>query len=152
MFGEIRKEKIVLNPLGLIAQEEWLKTRIIRPELELDEFIIMPNHFHGIVIIKDIPKTHKENMIGTHGHGTHCRASLQRQPRSLGSIIAGFKSAATKRINEKRNMPCMPVWQSRFYEHIIRTDKDLNNIRAYIINNPIQWHEDEDNPIKDHGE
>ena len=76
--------------------------------------------------------------------GMHSHASQQKQPRSLGSIIAGFKSAATKRINEERKMPRTPVWQSRFYEHIIWNDKDLNNIREYILNNPMQWHADEE--------
>jgi REP element-mobilizing transposase RayT len=154
LFGEIIKEKMVLNSLGLIVLEEWLKTHAIRHELELDAYIIMPNHLHGIIVIKDEPETQKKSMVGTHGRAslrgvTPQNASLRRQSRSLGAIIAGFKSAATKRINEERNMPRIPVWQSRFYEHIIRNDKDLNNIREYIVNNPMQWHVDEENPIKD---
>ena len=144
LFGEIIKEEMVLNSLGLIVQEEWLKTEIIRPELELDEFIMMPNHLHGIIVINCEPEIKKQAVVGTHG----C-ASLQRKPRSLGAIIAGFKSAATKRINEERNMSRTPVWQPRFYEHIIRNDKELNNIREYIVNNPMQWHVDEENPMKD---
>jgi REP element-mobilizing transposase RayT len=157
LFGEITRERMHLNPLGLIVQEEWLKTQIIRPEIELDEFIIMPNHLHGIIIIKE---TH----VGTHGRASlrgittpdasmlrinPQAAFLQRQPRSLGAIIAGFKSSATKRINVERKMPYAPVWQPRFYEHIIRNDKDLNNVREYIINNPLQWHVDEENPCRD---
>jgi REP element-mobilizing transposase RayT len=66
----------------------------------------------------------------------------------LRSIIAGFKAAATKKINEKRNALGNPVWQSRFYEHVIRTEKELNNIREYILNNPMKWNEEE-NLIKD---
>ena len=123
------------------------KTQIIRPEIELDEFIIMPNHLHGIIVIKE---TH----VGTHSRAslrgiTTPDASLRRQPRSLGSIIAGFKSAATKRINVERKMPRAPVWQPRFYEHVIRNKKDLTNIREYIINKPMQWHVDEENPNQD---
>ncbi|RPI06422.1 MAG: hypothetical protein EHM64_03090 [Ignavibacteriae bacterium] len=160
LFGEIINGEMVLNSFGLIVQEEWLKSKIIRPEIELDEFIVMPNHLHGIIVIKD----ESQIMVGTHGraslpetfvHDTSDgRASLpetsddpaplRRQPRSLGSIIAGFKSAATKRINEERRMPRTPVWQSRFYEHIIRSEKDLTNIRDYIINNPIKWYADEE--------
>ena len=160
LFGEIIKGEMHLNPLGFIVQEEWLKTQIIRPEIELDEFVIMPNHLHGIIIIKD----ESQNMGGTHGRASlqgeptpdasmqrinPAHSSLRRQPRSLGSIIAGFKSAATKRINVERKIPYAPVWQSRFYEHIIRNDKGLNNIRDYIVNNPMQWHVDEENPDKD---
>ena len=150
LFGEIVNDEMILNPLGLIVQEEWLRTQVIRFEIELDEFVIMPNHLHGIIIVKDDPQI----MVGTHGRASlrgiyRQDASLRRQPRSLGSIIAGFKSAATKRINEERNMPRSPVWQSRFYEHVIRNEKDLNNVREYIINNPMQWHVDDENPKKD---
>lgn len=129
-----------MNEVGKIVQEEWLKTPGIRPEIELDEFLIMPNHLHDLIVIKDessIPKV-----------GTHSRASLQREPRSSGSIIAGFKSAATTRINIIRNTPYAPVWQGRFHDHIIRNEKDLNNIRDYIMNNPLNWWFDEENPGK----
>jgi putative transposase len=140
LFGEIRRGEMHLNPLGLIVQEEWLRTKTIRPEIELDDFVIMPNHLHGIIVI-----------VGTHGCASLRGnitpvASLRRQPRSLGSIVAGFKSAATKRINAERKTPYAPVWQSRFYEHIIQSEKDLKNIREYIMNNPIQWNKDEENP------
>jgi len=73
LFGEISKEEMQLNSLGLIVREEWSKTKDIRPEIDLDVFVIMPNHLHGIIVIKNEPKW--ENMGGTHG-----RASLQRQP------------------------------------------------------------------------
>jgi REP element-mobilizing transposase RayT len=138
IFGEVVDEKMHLNEVGKIAKEEWLKTPDIRPAIELDVFEIMPNHLHGIIVIKDessIPKV-----------GTHNCASLQRKPRSLGSIIAGFKSAVTTRINNTRNTPYVPVWQGKFHDHIIRNEKELNNIREYIMNNPLNWWFDEENP------
>jgi putative transposase len=138
LFGEIVKGEMQLNEIGKIAEEEWLKTAIIRPDVELDAYVIMPNHIHGIIIIND------KSPISI--VGTHSRASLRRKPRSLGSIIAGFKSAATKRINEMRHTPSFPVWQSRFYDRIIRSEKELNNVRDYIRNNPIQWAFEKDNP------
>jgi len=102
-LGEIVDGEMRLNKIGKIVKKEWLRTANIRSGIELDVFIIMPNHIHGIIVIKDessIPNV-----------GTHSCASLQRKPRSLGSIIAGFKSAATKRINEMRHTPSFPVWQ-----------------------------------------
>jgi REP element-mobilizing transposase RayT len=146
-FGEIIKEEMHLNPLGMIVREEWLRSQAIRPGIELDEFVIMPNHMHGIIIIN-------ETTVGTHScaslrGNTTSDVSLRRQRRSLGSIIAGFKSIATKRINVERKMPYAPVWQPRYYEHIIRNDKDLYNVREYIINNPMKWHMDAENPNKD---
>ncbi len=143
LFGEIINEEMKLPSIGLIIQEEWLKTKSVRPEIELDEYVIMPNHLHGIIIIKEQLKTKNNATVGTHG-----RASLQREPKSLGSIIAGFKSITTKRINEMRNTPRLPVWQGGFYDHIIRNENDLNNIREYIFNNPLNWQIDEENPLR----
>ena len=105
MFGEIINGEMRLNAIGKIVNEEWLRTTRIRPGIELDVFVLMPNHIHGIIVIKEespIPNV-----------GTHSCASPQRKPRSLGSIIAGFKSVATKRINEMRQTPSFPVWQKR---------------------------------------
>jgi REP element-mobilizing transposase RayT len=64
----------------------------------------------------------------------------------LGSFIAGFKSAATQRINTMRNTPSLPVWQRNYYEHIIRNEHELNEIRAYIAENPLRWALDENHP------
>lgn len=140
IFGEVVNEEIHLSKEGEIVKEEWLKTPKIRPEIELDVFTIMPNHIHGIIIIKD------ESIITKGVVGMHGRASLQRQHSSLGSFVAGFKSITTKRINIFRKTPHAYIWQKRFYDHIIRNEKDLNNIRDYIINNPLKWSLDKENP------
>lgn len=71
---------------------------------------------------------------------------MERPPKSLGSFVAGFKSAVTKRINEHRDAPGAPVWQRNYYEHIIRNDRALSAIREYIQNNPLYWHLDYYNP------
>ncbi len=68
------------------------------------------------------------------------------RPRSLGAFIAGFKSAATKRINELRGTPRVPVWQRNYHEHVIRDDASLHRIRQYIIDNPSRWAFDRENP------
>ncbi len=78
--------------------------------------------------------------------GAHSSAPLRRTPRSLGSLIAGFKSAVTKRINMLRTSPGFPVWQRNYYEHIVRDEDDNNRIREYIVSNPVRWAEDENNP------
>ena len=84
----------------------------------------------------DVPPT-----VGAHG-----RAPLHRPPRSLGSFVAGYKSAATKRINVLRRTPGLSVWQRNYYEHVIRNDRDLAHIREYIAANPARWAEDENYP------
>jgi len=138
-LGEINKGEMWLNEIGKIVEEEWLRTLNIRSGIKLDVFVIMPNHIRGIIVISD--ESSKQSVVGTHS----C-ASLQRKPRSLGSIIAGFKSAATKRINEMQHTPSLHVWQKRFYDRVIRNDKELAIIRDYFHNNVLQWTFKDDNP------
>jgi REP element-mobilizing transposase RayT len=106
----------------------------------LDEFVVMPNHFHGIVIIqcRDVE--------------THSYASLQGQfknkfgpqSKNLAAIIRGFKGTTTKQIHSAGF--CDFAWQPRYYEHIIRNENESNSIREYILNNPLQWELDRNNP------
>jgi REP element-mobilizing transposase RayT len=135
LFGEIKDDKVLLSHYGELVTEEWLRTAEIRNEVEIDYFIVMPNHVHGIVSIRDYAD------VGAHG-----RAPLQRLPRSLGSFIAGFKSIATKRINELRHTPGSPVWQRNYYERVIRNEDELMRMREYITDNPARWAEDVENP------
>ena len=81
------------------------------------------------------------------------RAAGAKGPRSgsIGALVAGFKSAVTKRVNEVRKSPGKPVWQRNYYEHIIRNEEELNKICDYIEQNPSQWAEDEDNLQKEKG-
>ncbi len=143
LFGEIVVDAMRLNAYGEIVQEEWFRSAEIRREIALfsDEFIVMPNHIHGIVRIVESPDTHVEATCPT--VGATGRSPLRGPAkRSLASFVAGFKSAATKRINEHRGTPGATIWQRNYYEHIIRHGESLNRIRAYILNNPLQWHSD----------
>jgi len=142
LFGEVVDGKMQLNEFGLMVQEEWLRTESIRAEVELDVFVVMPNHFHGVVVITT-PAPHiggTSESVGTHG-----RASLRRAPKSLGSLVAGFKSVVTKRINQLRNTPGIPVWQRNYYERVVRNERELDVIRQYIVDNPAKWPEDKEN-------
>ena len=143
LFGDIVDGEMRLNDFGRIVEEEWWRTETIRPEIELDAFVVMPNHIHGIIVIID------GGDVGAHG-----RAPLQkpgvayRPPRSLGSFVAGFKSAVTKRINAQRDTPNAPVWQRNFYEQVIRNEFTLNEFRGYIVTNPGRWADDRENLAK----
>ncbi|MCP9448369.1 MAG: hypothetical protein NNA22_12480 [Nitrospira sp.] len=140
LFGDGVGGEIRLNGLGEIVRQEWLRTGHIRPNVELDAFVVMPNHVHGIIVL--------------HGDG---RGTLQRAPttverfgkptsNTIPTIVRLFKSATTKRINERRGTPGAPIWQRNYYEHIIRDDESLNRIRQYIAENPLRWHLDRENP------
>jgi len=119
---------------------EWNISFEIRSELFCDTFIIMPDHLHAILRI-DNPR---RIIVRTHG-----RASVQllnqnsgiayRPPKSISSFVAGFKSSATKQINELRNTPKLPVWQPRFHDHIIRNNGEYQRIKYYIESNPENW-------------
>ncbi len=159
LFGDIVDGQMQLNAWGRIVADEWLKSATIRQEIELDEWVVMPNHFHGIVFIQSIET---DRSVGANGDsvGANGRSPLQvsrhdrspqpgvapsMQPRSLSSLIAGFKSATTKHINIARKAPGTPVWQ-RNYDHIIRNEDALHQIRDYVQTNPCRWEGDRLHP------
>jgi len=141
LFGEITDGKMVLNAFGKIADNEWLKTGEIRDNVELSEYVIMPNHIHGIIVL---------NTVGAYGNTPLLPNTLRsnkpvfKSPsKTIGAIIRGYKSAVTKQINVLRNTPGMRIWQRNYYEHIIRNEKSYYRIAEYILNNPLNWREDE---------
>ena len=135
ILGYITDGKMEINVLGKIIVSEWLKTFQIRKNIQLDEYIVMPNHFHGIIIL-------------TENKGVLQYAPTNRfhsPSQSIGSIVRGFKSAVTRGI---KRMDCpffYSVWQRNYYEHIIRNERELNRIREYIQNNPLRWQYDREN-------
>jgi REP element-mobilizing transposase RayT len=143
ILGEIELGDLRTSPIGKIAIEEWAKTAEIRPNVEVDAFIVMPNHLHGILFISG-PTVGAHSCAPLRPPDEH--APPVRQPRSLGSLIAGFKAATTKRINALRDSPGVPVWQRNYYERIIRNEAELNRIRRYIKDNPARWDDDPENP------
>ena len=136
IFGEIMDGAMHLNPYGLIVASAWKQSSVIRQEIELDEWVVMPNHVHGIVVI-----THNSSGVpdiaGANGRLPPPISPMK--PRSISSFMAGFKSFTTKRINILRDTPGNVVWQRNYYERIIRDERALNNIRRYIQMNPINW-------------
>ena len=140
LFGEAMEDGIVLNDMGKFVEREWMISSEIRQEIQLDAFVVMPNHMHGIVVICD------HNPVGATGRSPLHSHHRTLPPKSLGSFVAGFKSSITKKINQLRATPGQPVWQRNYYEHVIRNEIDLEEIREYIQNNPLKWLEDENHP------
>jgi len=122
------------------VRDEWNKTQQIRPEIELDQFIIMPNHFHGIVWIVDGRGTARRAPTGE----PTCEQFGKPVAGSIPTIVRAFKSAVTRQINLYRNTPGAPVWQRNYYERVIRNEAEMNAVREYIANNPQQWALDAD--------
>ena len=151
VFGEVVNGEMILNVSGKIARDEWFKTAALRPYVKLyeDEFVIMPNHGHGVIWIMD----DGNDARALHGN-TQSRAERRSAPttptksvapRSLGAIVRGYKSAVTYAINTHEKIRGSVVWQRNYYEHIIRNDRELKNIGWYILNNPLNWQLDRDN-------
>ncbi|MBI2487427.1 MAG: transposase [Deltaproteobacteria bacterium] len=140
LFGEVIDSEMILSEIGEIAKQYWLEIPKHFDEAKLDEFVIMPNHVHGIVIIKN-----DNNVETRHGVSLQQRNQFSKPiPGSLSIIINQYKSSVTRRC--RKNGHSNFAWQSRFYDHIIRNENSLQKIREYINNNPIKWDIDENNP------
>ena len=139
LFGKVSEGCVYLNKYGEIAEKEWLYTEILRDNVRLDEFIVMPNHVHGIILI-----THQMNSRGVSQYASAVEPenNFRSPSNNLGAIVRGFKSTVTKQINELNNQPGDKVWQRNYYDHIIRNRQDLNRIRKYIRDNPENWEND----------
>jgi len=172
-FGEIKDEEMILNEYGEIAKNCWLEIPDHFQNAEFDEFIIMPNHIHGIVIIANdmdvgnadlrspqIANANNENIVNPSAVGNAINENIgnpsavrnadlrslqqQRTKMYIPKIIHGIKSSVTRKMREKYN-DFNFGWQKSYYDQIIRDEKSLDNIRQYIVDNPLKWDLDKNN-------
>lgn len=162
-FGEIADKTMMLNDTGKMIEKWWYKLKNKFSNIKLDKYIIMPNHIHGIIMIDD-GQTHNIKLGQTHDviGQTHRSAPTTTTTKNkqiivganlcvhpnISRIIQWFKSMSTnKYIQNIKNNNCPEfngkLWQRNYYDHIVRNDEELNNIRRYIQDNPINWKEDE---------
>ncbi len=167
-FGDVVDNKMILNDLGQMAEKYWLEIPQHFENIELDEFIIMPNHVHGIIVIDNTADGGKHrvrcdargftdarvrrdaiNRVSTdaaqhtdtndnHTGGITGKYNPMGK-KSLGEIVRWFKGRY--KFESKTINPAF-AWQTRFYDHVVRNENSLDNIRQYIINNPAQWEND----------
>jgi REP element-mobilizing transposase RayT len=124
-LGAVKEDKVILSTLGESVRRSWQWLETYYPYVELDEFVVMPNHIHGIIRISD-------------------RVALEaRLP--VGKLVAAFKSKVSREQKE-RCLQSAWIWQKDFYEHVVRNEQDLQEIREYIVNNPLKWQLDKENP------
>ena len=136
VFGNVVNGKMQVSKYGRIVETEWRKTASIRNNVKLDIFVVMPNHFHGIILISENVFVGATRRVAPTPHGP--------KPNSVGAIVGQLKSIVTKKI---RKMGLSDFrWQRNYYEHIIRNENELNCVREYIVNNPLQWQFDRENP------
>ncbi|MDB4928194.1 MAG: uncharacterized protein JWM10_678 [Myxococcaceae bacterium] len=143
LFGEVVDGVVVLNDAGLAVRGEWLRTAALRRDVAIDEFVVMPNHLHGVLVSHD----RSGDPLGASGMSDGLLPGARGpRARSLGAIIAGSKSAATARVNALRSSPGAPLWHRNYYEHVVRGGDELQRIRQYIVDNPRRWSLDRENP------
>ncbi len=131
-LGKIENQVMVLNQFGNIVLEEILKTEIIRPEIKIHDFVIMPNHLHLVIEILNVEKSSLIIEIPEN----------RMKPKSISSFVSGFKAAVTVRINKINDTQGSPFWQRNYYDNIIRNEKSYNKVMQYIKDNPIKWTSD----------
>jgi REP element-mobilizing transposase RayT len=141
LFGEIVNGDMRLNDAGSVVESVWDGLPGHYAHVELDAMVIMPNHFHGIIVLAPV------------GVGAgNVRAGFKPAPtpaamrHGLSEIVRALKTFSSRRINESRQTPGTKLWQRNYWEHIIRNESELNRIREYIHNNPTQWEMDKLHP------
>jgi len=130
-----------LNEIGTIITECWKDVPSRNLQAELDTFIVMPNHLHGILWIKDRARPTKQPLAPAGADRIPARGTA---PNSLGSVIGAFKAIVTKRLSHRQDVP-VTLWQRNYHEQIIRNDDALNRIREYIGLNESRWVDDPEN-------
>jgi REP element-mobilizing transposase RayT len=136
-FGHILNGRMILNKAGVIVQNEWLNTEKIRSNVILDEFVVMPDHFHAVLFLTGTQMVECYHM-GEYDSPIQKKSpvSFESPSQTIGAIVRGFKSTCTKKFNsEKLNI----LWQRNYHDRIIRDGRELLNIQNYIINNPSNW-------------
>lgn len=140
LFGEIMDGVMQLNRWGEIARMEWFKTAELRPHVELheEEFVVMPNHIHGIIWLVENVGTRRRRVPTAEAFGKPVAGSIP-------TIIRAYKSAVTYAINKLENSRGAAVWQRNYYERVVRNERELDVIARYIDYNPDAWQFDRDN-------
>jgi len=129
ILGQIKNGEIYLNEIGDAIHKNWFWLEKRFKDVKLDEFIVMPNHIHGII-------------LNTEEGGSRTAPTTLNKRKPLGRLIGAFKTVSTKEVNNIRNTPGQKLWQRNYYEHIIRNENDLQSIRHYIKYNPLKWDND----------
>jgi len=135
LFGNVIADKMILNDAGKIADNCWMEIPKHFPNAVLHEYIVMPNHVHGIIELIDVAN------VGAKNFSPLQHSPLFKSPsKTIGSIVRGFKIGVTKWF--RNNTDIETVWQRNYHEHIIRNGQSYQTISEYIINNPAKWKDD----------
>ena len=140
-FGNTVTGKMILSESGRIANKMWYKLPEHFSFISLDEFVVMPNHVHGIIIIEPTPvgtlhATSLQSATSQQSTKNEFLSAISPKSGSLSTVIRSYKSAVSKNVHL---IDPDFSWQPRYYDHLIRSDQELDRIRKYIIDNPVKW-------------
>jgi len=144
LFAEIKNDESLLTPIGKIVCEEWERSTTLRKDIELGDFVVMPNHLHGILLLRETAENQSARSAALQEDWV-ARTSRDRAPNSVSSLIAGYKASVTRKIREHLNDSSFIAWQPRFYDRVIRNQTEYARICSYIQNNPRNWSTDSEN-------
>lgn len=151
VLGNVINGKMQLSRIGEMANNYWRKIPAHFPNTELNEFVIMPNHVHGIIVIDNV--VGNKNICSQLGknnndekNNNYCSLQVWQTKwgKSLSSIVRGFKIGVIKWCRQNNHEDF--TWQKSYYDHIVRNEESLHNIQEYIVNNPEKWEIDKNNP------
>jgi REP element-mobilizing transposase RayT len=134
VFGRVVDHKVQLSEIGMLAQREWLRIGQRFPHVGLDEFVVMPDHVHGILLLKDVKATFTES-----NDPDAPSSQIHVVPGSLGAIVRAYKSTVARLVNFNRFSDGNSLWQRNYYERVVEDERDLERIREYIRSNPMNW-------------
>lgn len=140
-FGEIINGEMSLSKSGIIVHDYWQNIPKYYESVELDQFVVMPNHIHGIIIVNNVGTG--QCPVPTKEMKGYLTPTEETQYGLISKIIGAYKSLTARKIKEADNTNFM--WQRSFYDHVIRDDHDMMRIQQYIINNPLKWDLDRNN-------
>jgi putative transposase len=144
IFGDVVTGQMQPNDMGRIVQSVWNSLPRVYDGIELDTFVVMPNHVHGIIIIRSAVGAIHESPLQM--ERATPRPIVHRRRMLVSKIIGRFKMVSAKQVNILRKSSGTALWQRNYYEHVVRDEVSLTRIRQYIVDNPAQWEFDEENP------
>jgi REP element-mobilizing transposase RayT len=152
LLGSVKNAHVILSPIGRLVADEWARSHEVRSGIWLDAFVVMPDHFHGLVGLEPACNAEAGSPVESRAHAVRpyvARGHVMRH-LYLGRFMAGFKSSCTRQYRAITGPPAGRLWQRGYYEHIVRGRTALDRIRRYIADNPITWsakRATQDNPL-----
>jgi putative transposase len=148
LFGEIKDGEMHINEAGQIVWNVWGSLPVRYPQIGLGAASVMPNHFHGNIIIHETATVGAIHELPLPSPSTRVTDQMERRRMTIPLVVGYFKMNTAKQINKILDSEGVPVWQRNYYEHIIRSEEEYSRIQQYIETNVQNWVDDEENPLK----